>query len=454
MATSKDSFIQLHIGVDSVDSPFGGCTTHFVFRVTKELIRKFRVRFLDYPNLIRLNPAIPFKTRGNGAVSLHLLVRRDDLQRIIDYLTNEVIKYLIEFSGDYRKVGLAYLIGNDVPYEVRELFLKALTDYVHTDYLLSVINALGDKLLFPLGISRGTVGALASLASTYEVVSDCTYELLVYREPPYTKERVVDTDLLWRIDRLFSKYLFTTFDRGSRKLLATPHGPDPVLLGIRSDDDSVLATIADLLTKYLSGINGCLIFRTNQGTDQHLVSRDLSEFKLYQTGCISGVVSAKPTSLAGGDVLTEVTSEGRALKVVAFRETELSKVLTKLVIGDEITVCGTMKYWEGIGNVLHIEKIIIRKLIREKEVNPLCPRCGHRMKSAGRNKGFKCPKCGYKARLSKVKVRINRDIEEGTYVPPNKSIKHLNKPRVRYVRTSKCVIKEPQKFLWIPQNSH
>jgi tRNA(Ile2)-agmatinylcytidine synthase len=48
--------------------------------------------FIDYPNLIRLNPNAPWKTRGNGAVSLRIqcppevvvkLMRRSSLVEIL-----------------------------------------------------------------------------------------------------------------------------------------------------------------------------------------------------------------------------------------------------------------------------------------------------------------------------------------------------------------------------------
>ena len=59
----------LHIGFDDTDSPNGGCTTY----IAAILVKKFKnlgFYFSDYPNLIRLNPNVPWKTRGNGAICL------------------------------------------------------------------------------------------------------------------------------------------------------------------------------------------------------------------------------------------------------------------------------------------------------------------------------------------------------------------------------------------------
>ena len=63
--------MRIHLGIDDTDSLAGGCTT----RVAVDLVRTLTSKgatFLDYPNLIRLNPNVPWKTRGNGAVCLRI----------------------------------------------------------------------------------------------------------------------------------------------------------------------------------------------------------------------------------------------------------------------------------------------------------------------------------------------------------------------------------------------
>jgi len=61
----------IHIGFDDTDSPKGMCTTYLAYRLVN-LLKKEHVDFLDYPNLIRFNPNIPWKTRGNGAVGIKI----------------------------------------------------------------------------------------------------------------------------------------------------------------------------------------------------------------------------------------------------------------------------------------------------------------------------------------------------------------------------------------------
>ncbi|RAP49512.1 MAG: DNA-binding protein, partial [Methanosphaera sp. SHI613] len=82
---------------------------------------------------------------------------------------------------------------------------------------------------------------------------------------------------------------------------------------------------------------------------------------------------------------------------------------------------------------LNIEKFKLVKLASDyKLVNPLCE-CGKRMKSAGKDKGFKCPKCGNKIRdSSKIKEPLPRDVEVGFYEVPTEARRHLSKPIVRF----------------------
>ena len=59
----------LHIGFDDTDSRNGMCTTFLAYKIV-EYLKKEHTEFLDYPYLIRFNPNIPWKTRGNGAVAI------------------------------------------------------------------------------------------------------------------------------------------------------------------------------------------------------------------------------------------------------------------------------------------------------------------------------------------------------------------------------------------------
>src|SRR5512136_2393161 len=58
----------LWVGVDDTDSLLGMCTTFLATEFVRELTRDLDL--IGYPRLVRLNPNITWKTRGNGAVCI------------------------------------------------------------------------------------------------------------------------------------------------------------------------------------------------------------------------------------------------------------------------------------------------------------------------------------------------------------------------------------------------
>ncbi len=444
----------LHIGIDDVDSPSGGCTTHAAYKLVKELLNSFRsLKFIDYPNLVRLNPAVPFKTRGNGAVAIRVAVRKDLTEEVADFTAKFIEEYVrsYEFRAD-RDYAVAIVVG-EVPKLLTLFYEKVLTDFIHIDYLKRAVRALGERCITPLGIKRGLVGALAAIGWYFKC--DCTYELIAYRSPgKHEPERCVDAESVKLMDLRFKDVTFLNYDYEKKRPLISPHGPDPVLLGIRGEDPRLLVEAFKML-KICEDVEGWVIFRTNQGTDAHLINRNLRDFRVFQTGCSRCLVDSKPKILPGGDVILRVrdASESRTSHtawIAVFKETGLTSIIKELIEGDEVYVCGTMKYWENLGPVIQLEKIRILKLTQAKVLrNPRCPKCGARMKSAGKNKGWKCPKCGYRTKAGEKEViYILRKIAEGEYVPKDSAIKHLVKPARRYGRERLCLPTEPTGY-WI-----
>jgi tRNA(Ile2)-agmatinylcytidine synthase len=65
--------------------------------------------------------------------------------------------------------------------------------------------------------------------------------------------------------------------------------------------------------------------------------------------------------------------------------------------------------------------------------NPVCVKCGKRLKSMGKNKGFRCEKCGSRyANIGKVEVKMKREVKRGLYITSTRSQRHLTKPFRRY----------------------
>ena len=93
-----------------------------------------------------------------------------------------------------------------------------------------------------------------------------------------------------------------------------------------------------------------------------------------------------------------------------------------------------IKLYGGIGEqkTFNIEKFQVIDLNDVEYQNPICE-CGKRMTSAGKNKGFKCKKCGNKIKSSeKVPFTVHRALENNRfYETPVSARRHLSKPICR-----------------------
>ena len=119
--------------------------------------------------------------------------------------------------------------------------------------------------------------------------------------------------------------------------------------------------------------------------------------------------------------------------VAVYEPTGLGNIASKLLEGDNIDIgVGVSMNTPHSTNILNVEYLSILKIVEEiVNINPLCDRCGKRMKSEGKNKGFQCKICGGK-KGSKITVTNKRDIQLGMYLPYSKAHRHLTKPLHRF----------------------
>lgn len=388
--------------------------------------------------MIRLNPNIPFKTRGNGAVALRLYLRDENSIVLIKSIIEETLEKYLLLSG---KTSPAVVIHRGtVGSSYRYVYLKALHDIVLSSVAKEIVKK-NDDLVIMVNKGRGIIGAVAAIGA-YPLVN-FTYELIVYREfQDRSRMRGIDKNSVLGFDRIHRPETFGNYDFKHRRVLITPHGPDPVLVGVRS------CNLEELLSalKVIKVIDGksigefeWIIFRTNQGTDAHL-KRSKDNSKSYKAVSIVGWLKEKPRIIKGGHVVFNlVTPRSTVITCVSYRETgRLRNVLRLLKPGDEIEVKGGIKPWtEGVN--LNVEKVRVLRL--QKHVlllNPLCPKCGKRMKSRGRGKGFKCPACGFSLNLSSKEVRqLERIVMPGLFMSDPLAYRHLTKPVRLYGRRFK-----------------
>jgi tRNA(Ile2)-agmatinylcytidine synthase len=128
--------------------------------------------------------------------------------------------------------------------------------------------------------------------------------------------------------------------------------------------------------------------------------------------------------------------ESRRIDCAAYEPTGvLRKVAMRLIGGDVVEVYGAVRPPAG-GRPLtvNLEKIrVIRLAPKLTFQNPICPKCGKRLKSMGKGQGFRCEKCGSRnPSLTKTALSIERDLKKGLHFTSTRSQRHLTKPLRRY----------------------
>jgi tRNA(Ile2)-agmatinylcytidine synthase len=229
--------------------------------------------------------------------------------------------------------------------------------------------------------------------------------------------------------------VFSNIDESTNRTMIEPHGPDPVLFGVRGEAaDCVIR--AGKRVKSKQRIDRWLVFRSNQGTGEHLRYRvEIKNLRPYMAVVVNGSVKSRPKMIAGGHALFSITDDSGEVDCAAYEPTgEFREVVMKLTPGDKIRIhAGVRPSSRSHGLTLNIEGLEMVELTPKMEVsNPLCPHCGKRMKSAGSGKGHKCVKCGYKdSESAKVETRVSRDLHKGLYLPPTRAQRHLTRPQTR-----------------------
>ena len=184
----------LHIGFDDTDSYSGKCTTNLAFKITSKLMGQTDSVFIDYPLLVRLNPNIPWKTRGNGGICLRLRTNQPD--KIIEYL----IKFIRTDSdiANGANPGLAIFEGDTIPLSLRKFSTRAMYDVLKIEEAENLASELSMQI-FKYGEGLGIIGAIASIGSLLE--GDHTYEAIAYRKKEFQgSPRILDKSKVSKIN--------------------------------------------------------------------------------------------------------------------------------------------------------------------------------------------------------------------------------------------------------------
>ena len=420
----------LHIGIDDTDSPKGMCTTFLVYKIINRL-KKENVEFLDFPNLIRFNPNIPWKTRGNGAVGLKICTNNPNK------IKNLVKKFVIQYSDvkNGANPGLVFCQDDNIPEAFSKLSSDAMWKLIHRNDAKKILSKHNFDYFY-LGNGQGLVGATSVLGYTFE---DQTYELLSYRKTSqFGKKRFLDKFKVKQMQEKTYPKTFNSFDSKKNKVLLMPHGPDPVFYGVRGEDSSTLISASKMLQPK-EKLDGYLIFKSNQGTGDHLKNEiDVENFLPYTSGVLLGIVNSKPITTNGGHVFFSIITKNTKIHCAVYKPTQITDIARELIIGDKIKIGGGVrKATKTFPRTLNLEFIQIIKLKKKsKLVNPFCKKCKKNMKSKGKNQGFQCLRCKHTSD-HKTKKYVPRLIKKQIYIPSISAHRHLTKPAQRVKQNTK-----------------
>jgi tRNA(Ile2)-agmatinylcytidine synthase len=438
---------EFHIGIDDTDSRDGGCTTYTATLVFHALCNA-GFKPLDFPWLVRLNPNIPWKTRGNGALAIHMLVSDAKIATAVQ-IALEIVQVTSDTSASGTDPTVTFLQGQ-VPMALREFSSRALYDVLSVREANRIAEMVKAEVHQIRG-TRGVIGSLAAIGAGLDL-NDHSFEIIAYRSrEKLGKTRDVDLESVKQMDNEFGEQTFQNLDPETGRALICPHGPDPVLLGIRGFQPDVLLEAFGRV-RIREPVERIMIFRTNQGTDAHIkCSRKVSELEPYQSTVLSGRVETTPKILQGGHVIFRIDDGTGSIDCLAFKPTgSLRNAARELLPGDLVTVSGGVRRKRGRPFSLNLEKLeIVQLAVPCLEENPHCLRCGGRCESMGKDQAFRCKKCGLRiGNTMKNQIPLQRNLGRFSYIPPPRARRHLTRPDSVQIPDGKVSTRAKS---WFPQ---
>ncbi|BAB59741.1 hypothetical protein [Thermoplasma volcanium GSS1] len=421
----------MFLAFDDTDSPSGMCTTYLM----EEFLRKVNLDVIGYPRLVRLNPNIRYKTRGNGALSVHLgrgigkkhtigelhgkilygyAEGEDEYDENVLYVMKDLVEKYSEL--DYFNTNPGIVVSKN-PFP-ENYYWSALEREIRIEEAENFITENNGKFLkFKSG--RGIIGSGAAISWP---ATRTTYEILAYK---YPHPEEIETEKKMRLSILADTFrgTFNNVDIANKYPAIFPNPKTPVIFGIRGLYPSVLANAAKKVIDDGSiNYDSTVTYLTNQATDDHIIDEpnvieDLHSYK------ITAEIIDKPFSVAGGHYFVRSISRAGEFTAAAFEPTkEFRHTFSKLMPGDTVTFYGSFTN----GN-LNVEKMQIISVSRVfSRVTPLCKFCNTRTKSKGKN-DFRCPKCGRRYNTPDYH-EVKREISPGKYDVPVVARRHLSMP--------------------------
>ena len=432
----------MYVAFDDTDSTSSMCTTFLATEVVHELSH---YDLIGHPRLVRLNPAVPWKTRGNGALELRLgegggkattigsiggrevrCFPRSKGEAGIEDVLETCSRLIDRWSRTQEDASPGLVVCERRPSP--KLYWQAVRTIVDRSQVEEELKTIGART-YQLAGGRGIIGAAAAISWRPR---DRTYETLTYRtREMWGSPRTVETDDVEHLDERFPS-TFNNFDHEAGRTAIVPHSPCPILFGVRGDDPK--DTIEAAASVRSETKDRWLTFLSNQGTDDHIIA-GRGKLRPWSSYRIKGTVVWRPRTIAGGHVLFELRiGPSKMLDCAAYEPSKgFRGVVRRLIPGDEVELMGELR---EVPRTLNLEKLHVIKLAEElrKSSNPICPECGKSMGSMGRGEGFRCKRCRTKAEGGGKYERVERSIAPGWYEPPVCARRHISKPLKRMAR--------------------
>ncbi len=422
----------VYVSFDDTDSNEGLCTTFLATEVMKEI---GDLDLIGYPRLVRLNPAVPWKTRGNGSLSLRLGHGAGMKIKVGEISGKEFFCYERQLSeepdaGELLERIIPVVKGNRhftsdsgiVVSEKKPSYWKGVRRIVEMSDVEEELDRIG-ALRDGFGNRRGIIGSACGMAWRPR---DSTYEMITYRpRSRWGTRRAIEPESIGEMDRSFPS-TFNSWEERFHKVSMVPGTPCPVMYGLRGDRPEDLPEASAAIRT--EPLERSFIFLTNQGTDDHIIYRPrvLEPMSSYY---IEGIVLSR-RHLPGGHVVVCLYTGFGTVEYTAYEPSkEFRSAFEWLTAGDRIGVMGEMRTEP---RTLNVEKMKVIGTVREFEKisNPLCEKCGRTMESVGKGRGYRCRRCGTSSG-EPVKKENTRWMVPGWYEPPASARRHLSKPLKR-----------------------
>jgi len=426
----------MYVAVDDTDSINGNCTTFLATEIILELCRDMDM--IGHPRLVRLNPATPWKTRGNASLVMRFGRGRgkkvltgniagkdifcyEDAARY-EHNESEIISRIIplieRYNEPYSDPGL--IVSRKKPSQ--SMYWKGVRTILDKSMAEDEIERIG-ACKYEVRCGRGIIGATCGMAWRPR---DSTLEMLTYRpKERWGAERKFEPFSIRDMDSSFLS-TFNSWEERTQKVTMVPSTPCPIMYGLRGNDRMELMKGMDIIKS--EPIERWMIFLTNQGTDDHIIF-DPKKMVPDQSYYVEGKV-IKSWHIPGGHVLTDIDTKFGKMTVGAYEPSkEFRYLFDNLSEGDAIGVMGELREEP---RTLNAEKVHVIKTAEkfEKISNPICQKCGRTMESVGKGKGYRCRRCRTSAELPRTVMAV-RWVREGWYEPPAAARRHLSKPLKR-----------------------